>query len=114
MNKQPSRAANCAPSLLCNTVRVTRNHAAIDTTARYPPAVAGSALMPRGHLLCLAAKEAKGPKRETFSIVFPRENCCAIISGTPFQELAVGQLYDQGVSPLDPHTLIEARRKRRA
>ena len=31
---RPSRAANCAPSLVCNTVRVTRNHAAIETTAR--------------------------------------------------------------------------------
>ena len=44
---RPSRAANCALSLVCNTVRVTRNHAAIETTARYPPVVAGSALMPR-------------------------------------------------------------------
>ena len=34
---RPSRAANCAPSLVCDTVRVTRNHAAIETTARYPP-----------------------------------------------------------------------------
>ena len=38
------------------------------------------------------------------------ENCCAIISGSPFPELALGQLYDQGVSPLDPRTSIEAKR----
>ena len=27
------------------------------------------------------------------------ENCCAIISGSPFQELAKGQLYDHGLRP---------------
>ena len=45
-----------------------------------------SALMPRRHFLCLAAKEAKGTKRETFSIGFPL--------GTPFP-------IDQGCA-LDP------------
>ena len=40
--------------------------------------------MPRRHLLCLAAKEAKGTKRETFSIGFPL--------GTPFP-------IDQGFHP---------------
>ena len=43
-----------------------------------------SALMPRRHPLCLAAKGGKGTKRETFSIGFPL--------GTPFP-------IDQGFHP---------------
>ena len=39
------------------------------------------------------------------------EKIAAQLSLAPFPELAVGQLYDQGVSPLDPRSLRDAKRK---